>query len=139
MPTHNIYRHYIIIILQNYVGYISQSRQYSSILYSIAPPTAPGDIDTISVDSTSITITWTPPTNNGGRTDLYYTVAYSNGSFTSTPVNVENTTQYTITGLTPSTQYTVTVTTNNGVSDQDPDVADRTATINVTTSAARGK
>ena len=111
--------------------------QYLLTLYSIAPPTSPGDIDTIS-SSTSITITWTPPTNNGGRTDLYYTVAYSNDSFTITPVNVENTTQYTITGLTPSTQYTVTVTTNNGVSNQDPYVADRTVTINVTT-IARGK
>ena len=65
-------------------------------------------------------------------------VAYSNNSFTSTPVNIYNTTQYTITGLTPSTQYTVTVTTNNGVSNQDPDIADRTATIDVTT-LGRGK
>ena len=111
--------------------------QYLITLYSIAPPTAPGNIDA-NISSTSITITWTPPTDNGGRTDLYYTVAYSNGSFTSTPVNVEKTSQYTITGLTPFTQYTVTVTTNNGVSNQDPYVADRTVTINVTT-IARGK
>ncbi len=99
----------------------------------LAPPTAPNDAGTPVVNSTSIYITWAPPTDNGGRNDLFYTVAYSNGTYTSTSVNVANNTQYTLTDLTPSTQYIVTVTTNNGVSNQDPDVADRTATINVTT------
>ena len=49
--------------------------------------------------------------------------------------------QYTITGLTPSTQYTISVISVNGVSDQDPNTASRTTTITVTTSstANRGK
>ena len=100
---------------------------------SLAPPTAPKDINTIAVGSTSISISWSPPTDSGGRTDLYYTVTYSNGSFVSPVLSVGTGTQYTLTGLTPLTEYTISVTSVNGVSDQDSNTSSRMIDITVTT------
>ena len=91
-----------------------------------------------SIGSTSISISWSPPTDRGGRTDLHYTVTYSNGSFVSPVLSVGTGTQYTLTGLTPLTQYTISVTSVNGVSDQDSNTANRTTSIRVTTTN-RGK
>ena len=47
-----------------------------------------------------------------------------------------NITNYTITGLTPSTNYIITVIAENGVSDKDSDVSDRSDMIMITTSAS---
>ena len=104
-----------------------------NLFLSLAPPTAPKDINTIAVGSTSISISWSPPTDSGGRTDLHYTVIYSNGSFVSPVLSVGTGTQYTLTGLTPLTEYTISVTSVNGVSNQDSNTASRMINITVTT------
>ncbi len=90
------------------------------------------------IDSILVTISWSPPIDDGDRNDLSYNVIYTNGSFNSPTVSVTNALQYTITELTPSTQYIISVISVNGVSDQDPNTASRTTTITVTT-ANRGK
>ena len=68
---------------------------------------------------------WTEPADLGGRSDLFYRVEHSDpdnfGSFTGTVYLSGAAAIYTVTGLTPYTQYCVRVTAHNGVSDQDPD------------------
>ena len=108
------------------------------LLIPLAPPSAPLNLENTTNNSTLVTISWSPPIDDGDRNDLSYNVTYINGSFNSPTVSVTNVLQYTITGLTPSTQYTISVISVNGVSDQDPNTASRTTTITVTT-ANRGK
>ena len=82
--------------------------------------------------STSFNITWTTPSDTGGRTDIFYIVTITGRSINKT-VNITDT-QYTFTGLNLFTTYTVSVRAGNGVSDQDSsnDVT-RTVSITVTT------
>ena len=81
---------------------------------------------------TSFSITWTAPSDTGGRTDIFYIVTITGRSINKT-VNITDT-QYTFTGLNPSTSYTVSVRAGNGVSDQDSSNDDnRTVSITVTT------
>ena len=74
--------------------------------------------------SSIITVRWSAPSDNGGRTDLYYEVDISDpdnlGSYTGTVYLSGRSTSRTISGLRPFTQYCVRVTAHNGVSDQDP-------------------
>ena len=82
--------------------------------------------------STSFNITWTPPSDTGGRTDIFYIVTITGRSINIT-VNITDT-QYTFIGLNPFTTYTVSVRAGNGVSDQDSrNDANRTVGIIVTT------
>ena len=80
---------------------------------------------------TSFSITWTPPSDTGGRTDIFYIVTITGRSINIT-VNITDT-QYTFTGLNPFTTYTVSVRAGNGVSDQDSrNDVNRTVSITVT-------
>ena len=74
----------------------------------------------ISVKEQSINISWEIPRNTG-RDDFYYNVKYSDGdSIESNSVfSQDMVVQYSIDGLKPGTDYTITVTVENGVSDQD--------------------
>ena len=104
------------------------------MLFSVAPPSSPVSVESTDVSSTSVSISWSLPNDDGGRTDLFFTVVYANDSFTSPSMTVPaSSTQYTFNELRPSTEYTLMVIANNGVSDQDPDTPSRTTTINVTT------
>ena len=102
---------------------------------SPAPPGRPQALRNTSFNSTSISITWDPPTDNGNRSDIYYyvnTTSQSNGNI----VNFYNTsnTFYELRNLVPLTTYTITITSRNGVSGQDlSNEADRQISINVTT------
>ena len=60
---------------------------------------------------------------------MFYTVMI-NGGMTR---NVGNATTYTITDLTPSTNYDITVIAENGVSSQDSDISARSTVIPITT------
>ena len=81
---------------------------------------------------TSFSITWTTPSDTGGRTDIFYIVTITGRSINKT-VNITDT-QYSFTGLNPSTTYTVSVRAGNGVSDQDSsNHVNRTVSITVTT------
>ena len=72
------------------------------------------------MEEQTVSISWSKP-DDTGRDDFYYTVEYSDGkSVGSVPVvSQERVVQYSITGLRPATDYTITVTVENGVSDQD--------------------
>ena len=96
------------------------------LLYSpsiIASPGPPEGVSPIP-QPTSITVRWSPPTEDGGRTDLYYYVEISNpevlGSYTGGEYKSGSSRSHTFSDLKPCTQYCVRVTAHNGVSDQDP-------------------
>ena len=94
------------------------------------PPSAPVSVSLPSahVTTNSIRVTWSPPAQTGGRSDLYYTVEHSDpddplGQYMSTTCKGSSSTSHTFTGLRPGTQYCIQVSAHNGVSDQDPDGA----------------
>ena len=85
------------------------------------PPSAPHNLR-LTVQTTSITVSWSPSTETGGRSDLYYQVEYSDPDVLGTFVaRYTESTSYTITGLEPHTSYCIRVSAHNGVSDQDSD------------------
>ena len=66
---------------------------------------------------------WEAPEDNGGRTDLFYTISQN---FTKRIIT--NNTNITLTGLIPSVHYVLSITSDNGVSLQDNSDAVRTVT-----------
>ena len=100
----------------------------------VASPTAPLDLEWNVIQSDLISISWSPPSGTGGRTDFYYIITYTNGAITN-EINNLTTTHYNLTGLSPQTSYTISVISMNGVSDQDPNIDDRTSTIIITTNS----
>ena len=112
---------------------------HSHLLFSLslpshllAPPSSPMGLHNTSTLITSFNVTWTRPSDTGGRRDIFYIVTITGRSINKT-VNITDT-QYTFTGLNPSTTYTVSVRAGNGVSDQDSsNDVNRTVSITVTT------
>ena len=94
----------------------------------LASPSKVVSSQSTSQTNTTITISWKRP-GDGGRNDLYYIIEYrpqgSLGSFIG-PSRREDTGvmdyTYTIRNLEPDTNYLITVTAENGVSDQEPDL-----------------
>ena len=72
-----------------------------------------------------MTVSWSPPTDDGGRTDDYYYVEISDpnnlGSYRDGQYFSGTSRSRSFSGLRRCTQYCVRVTAHNGVSDQDPD------------------
>ena len=90
------------------------------------PPSAPRNMALRSLsDGSQMLVTWSAPTETGGRSDLYYVVEYRDpdnlGQFIGT--TCKSSTSHTFTGLRAFTQYCFQVSAHNGVSDQDPDNA----------------
>ena len=102
----------------------------------IAPPGQPIGLTATSIQSTTVTIAWLQPSDTGGRSDIFYTVMIEGDDMSQTLPSTGNITTYTITDLTPSTNYDITVIAENGVSDQDSDVSDRSGFIMITTSSS---
>ena len=95
---------------------------------SLASPSKVVNSRSTNQTNTTITISWERP-GDGGRNDLCYIIKYrpqgSLGSFeTADPRNDTCVMDYTYTvmGLKPDTNYLITVTAENGVSDQEPDL-----------------
>ncbi len=74
-------------------------------------PATPTGVN-VTAGAGSATLTWTPPSTNGGSTLTGYTVTASPGAGTVTAGPYA--TSATITGLTPGTAYTFTLTASNG-------------------------
>ena len=85
----------------------------------------PLNLQQVSSTDSSLSISWDPPISNGGRSDLYYQVHYSDPDNVGVMLEAEcgagclTGTSCTISGLRPATTYVVRVSAHNGVSDQD--------------------
>lgn len=86
-------------------------------IISTAPPTSCRNIQVKEKQDKSLTLVWTKPVDTG-RNDFYYQIKYSDGETTAyhSLVNRTDTVQTMVSGLTPDTCYTFTVTVHNGVS-----------------------
>ncbi|XP_077509565.1 eph receptor tyrosine kinase isoform X8 [Amblyomma americanum] len=83
------------------------------------PPRAPQNLTATCVDQSSVTLTWQPPANLGGREDTTYRVVCEacSPSVVFSPARQNfNETSVTITGLRPVTPYRFQVYAENGVS-----------------------
>ena len=90
-------------------------------IISVASPTHPGPPNCTLITGTSIEIEWNPPSDQGGRTDTFYTVEHqaigSTGDYIA-GISTNNT-SYPISNLEPVTQYRIRVVAENCVSEQD--------------------
>lgn len=83
-------------------------------------------------DNGQATITFTPPSNDGGSTILYYTVLSTPGSI----VAYSDASPITILGLSNGTSYTFTMTATNAVGESDPsDISNSVSPTNSSLSA----
>lgn len=85
-----------------------------------APPTSCLNIGLLDKSDKQVSLRWSRPRLTG-RGDFYYTIAYSDGETVGehSLKSDLNTVEDVISGLTPATMYTFTVTVHNGVSSQD--------------------
>lgn len=90
------------------------------------PPTAPANLQATGKSSTSVSLSWSPSTDNVGVTG--YTVSYG-----ANELNVSGTSA-TITGLTPNTTYTFTVKARDAAGNISPP----SSPLSVTTDPAAG-
>lgn len=97
------------VAAENSEGFGINSVSSNAITTDAAAPSAPIIGTATKIDSTSATITFSEPLSNGGAAVTLYTVTSSpegiTGSGSGSPI--------TITGLTPATAYTFTVTATN--------------------------
>ena len=98
------------VVATNAVGNSVASNTVSATTINI--PSAP--VASIqSVNASSITVSWTAPTNNGGSAITEYTVSSNNGLASKTVAN--NITSAIFTGLSAGTSYSFTVVATNAV------------------------
>ena len=94
-----------------------------SLLFISEPPSYPNGVTVSALPSRKMSVSWSRPSQSGGRSDLYYTVQHSDpdtlGQFIGTTCLSSSATSHTYTDLRPGTQYCIRVTAHNGVSDQD--------------------
>lgn len=99
----------------NSAGAGTESAPSNTVTLSSGPsaPSAPANVTAVMTGGNSATVSWAAPSSTGGATITSYTVTVT-PSVGGSPVNVSGTaTATTISGLSPSTTYTVTVTATN--------------------------
>ena len=99
-------------------------------------PSAPRNLVIIDgPTNTSITLSWSPPIEDGGRPEdvTYGFHARPVGEVDIVTLGHVNETNGTAEGLFPFTDYVVYVSSENGVSSLDPDIPGRSASVRTTT------
>ena len=96
-----------------------------------ASPSAPQNLTANDIGATWVVLTWSQPVDTGLGGDLSYKVFYQD--IKRTLSNMTTTTTYhNVTGLSPNTTYTMTVTADNGIPGNEEN---RIVSVNVTTKA----
>ena len=87
---------------------------------TLGPPSSCQNIKSLFVGAQSLNVQWERPEITG-RDDYYYMLQYTDGESVGSNqvINQSQVVSQLITGLKPITEYTITVTVVNGVSDQD--------------------
>ena len=87
---------------------------------TVGPPSVCRNIKTKFAGDRFLDVQWERPAITG-RDDFYYVLEYSDGESVGSNlvINQSQVVSQLITGLKPATEYTITVTVVNGVSDQD--------------------
>lgn len=98
-----------IVFATNSQGAGINSSASNSITTDAAAPSAPTVGTATKTSSTTATLTFTPPTQNNGAAVTNYTVTSNPGGITASG----SSSPITITGLTPATAYTFTITATN--------------------------
>ena len=101
----------------------------NTFCFTLGPPSAPQNIAVSDVTNTSVIIVWEAPQDNGGCTDLFYSISHNvtDDVFNTTSTNIM------LTGLIPFVYYKLYVTADNGVSSQDNNINAHTMTISIMT------
>ena len=104
-----------------YYGMLN-ARQFIPTLPPTVPPGGPENLDFPSIGPYSVTVTWDPPSNDGGSPDPFnYMVALTTTSDgQSVSANQTAQTQLTFTALSHSENYTVSVVAVNSLGQQGP-------------------
>lgn len=107
---------------QNSEGYGSDSAASNSVTPAVTVPGAPTAVTAAVASTTSATVTFTAPADNGGSAILDYTATSSPGGLTSSA----GASPRTVSGLTSGVDYTFTVTARNAVGSSAPSAASNT-------------
>ena len=86
--------------------------------------------------TTSVTLSWAPPTEDGGRPSDIITYGFHAqpvGDNDIVMLGYVNETNGTVEGMFPFTEYIVYVSSENGVSGMEPDILGRSASIQIMT------
>ena len=105
-------------------------------LLLLEPPSAPREVTSDDVKGMAQNVTWKAPILDGGRDDLFYNVtAYGTENTVSNDQPITDM-SYLLEGLIPLSLYLVVVTAENGVSDQDGNIDQRSVSRTVFTAEA---
>ena len=98
-----------------HLGPLSLSLSFS-LSHLLAPPGRPTNLRAVATAIDSISLAWDPPVDDGGRTDLTYTIRYTDARGPSRTKESISETRYTLEELSSGVEYTITVISENGVS-----------------------
>jgi len=121
-----------VVFATNSQGAGINSAASNTITTDAAAPGAPTIGTATKTGSTTAVVTFTEPTNNGGAAVTSYTVTSNPGNVTATG----NGSPITVTGLTPATSYTFTVTATNIAGTSVPSAASNQITADSTVPGA---
>ena len=77
----------------------------------LAVPSPPNNLICTNITYQSVTLQWSPPTDNGGESISHYNITWSPNS----DIKVTEDMSLSITGLSPNIEYMFTVSANNSV------------------------
>ncbi len=109
--------YYFQVAARNSVGLGTYSSAFGPVTTGAAPtvPETPTAVSAGSATSSSLSVSWTAPTNNGGSSILDYTIQKSTDGTTWTSAATGASSPHTVTGLSASTSYVFRVAARNSV------------------------
>lgn len=105
----------ITVSAQNTAGWSAESAPVTAI--TLTTPGYPRNLHALNITTSSILLTWEPPTTTGGSAIINYRISYvTQGNAVSPALSGNGSmTSYTIEGLNPGAMYNITVAAQNSV------------------------